>query len=74
MESNIIDRILYVANKAQIDKLLSRSKIDNVFLDYFIRYSVGGIISVIQTWLEHDLNESPKEIVQIINDINSFRP
>ena len=74
MESNIIDRILYVANKAQIDKLLSRSKIDNVFLDYFIRYSVGGIISVIQAWLEHDLNESPKEIVQIINDINSFRP
>lgn len=74
MESNIIDRILYVANKAHIDKLLSRSKIDNVFLDYFIRYSVGGIISVIQAWLENDLNESPKEIVQIINDINSFSP
>ncbi|KOR26960.1 TetR/AcrR family transcriptional regulator [Clostridium sp. L74] len=72
MENNIMDRIIYVANKAEIDKLISSSKVDDVFLDYFIKYSVGGVFSVIQTWLENDLNESPQEIVNIINDIISF--
>jgi AcrR family transcriptional regulator len=74
MENNTIDRIIYVANKAQIDKLINNSKVDNVFLDYFIKYAVGGVVSVIQTWLENDLNESPKEIFNILNDINAFCP
>jgi AcrR family transcriptional regulator len=74
MENNIMDRIIYVANKAEIDKLVNNSKVDDVFLDYFIKYAVGGVVSVIQTWLENDLNESPKEIVNIINDIISFHP
>ncbi|MGO5066078.1 TetR family transcriptional regulator [Clostridium sporogenes] len=72
MENNIMDRIMYVANKAEIDKLINSSKVDDVFLDYFIKYSVGGVFSVIQTWLENDLNESPQEIANIINDIISF--
>ncbi|ENK1243730.1 TetR/AcrR family transcriptional regulator [Clostridium sporogenes] len=72
MENNIMDRIIYVANKAEIDKLISSSKINDVFLEYFIKYSVGGVFSVIQTWLENDLNESPQEITNIINDIISF--
>ncbi len=59
MENNIMDRIIYIANKSEIDKLISSSKVDDVFLDYFIKYSVGGVFSVIQTWLENDLNESP---------------
>ncbi len=32
-----------------------------------MRYSVGGCISIIETWLENDLPESPEELVQIIN-------
>lgn len=67
-----MDRIIYVANKAEIDKLISSSKVNNVFLEYFIKYSVGGVFSVIQTWLENDLNESPQEITNIINDIISL--
>jgi AcrR family transcriptional regulator len=74
MENNIMDRIIYVASKAEIDKLVRGSKVNDVFLDYFIKYSVGGVVSVVQTWLENDLNESPKEIVNIINDIISFQP
>ncbi|WP_322459661.1 TetR-like C-terminal domain-containing protein, partial [Clostridium perfringens] len=66
MENNIMDRIVYVASRAEIDKLVNNSKVDDVFLDYFIKYSVGGVVSVVQTWLENDLNESPKEIVRII--------
>ncbi|HBA03848.1 MAG TPA: TetR family transcriptional regulator, partial [Clostridium sp.] len=50
------------------------SKVDDKFLDYFIKYSVGGVVSVVQTWLDNDLKESPKEIVNIINSIISFRP
>ncbi|WP_346890353.1 TetR/AcrR family transcriptional regulator [Clostridium sp. UBA1056] len=72
MKNDIIDRIIYIASKSKIDKLVSSSKVDDMFLDYFIKYSVGGVISVVQAWLENDLNESPKEIVNIINNITSF--
>ena len=74
METDLMDRIIYVASKSEIDKLVSSSKIDDVFLDYFIKYTVGGVVSVIQTWLENDLNEPPKEIVRIINNIIAFHP
>jgi len=74
MENNIMDRIIYVASKSKIDKLVRNSKVDDNFLDYFIKYSVGGVVSVVQTWLDNDLKESPKEIVHIINNIISFRP
>lgn len=69
-----MDRIIILANKADIDKLISSSKVDDVFLDYFIKYNVGGVFSVVQTWLENDLNESPEEIVAIINNIIAFHP
>ena len=69
-----MDRIIYLANKAKIDMLISNSKVDDVFLDYFIKYTVGGVFSVIQTWLENDLQESPKDIVDLINNINSLYP
>lgn len=74
MKNDIIDRIIYIASKSKIDKLVSSSKVDDMFLDYFIKYSVGGVISVVQAWLENDLNESPKKIVNIINNITSFHP
>lgn len=74
METNIMDRIIYVASKSKVDKLVSSSKVDDVFLDYFIKYTVGGVVSVIQSWLENDLNEPPKEIVKIINHIIAFNP
>lgn len=72
MDSDIMDRIVLLANKAEIDKLVSSSEVDNVFLDYFIKYNVGGVFSVVQTWLENDLKESPIEIVNIINNIVAF--
>jgi AcrR family transcriptional regulator len=74
METDLMDRIIYVASKSKIDKLVSSSKVDDIFLDYFIKYTVGGVVSVIQTWLENDLNEPPKEIVRIINHIIAFNP
>lgn len=73
MENNIMDRIIYIANKSKIEKLGRDSKMDDKFLDYYIKYSVGGVVSVIQTWLDNDLRESPKEIVNIINNITSFQ-
>lgn len=74
IENNLMDRIFLLARKAEIDKLISSSKVDDVFLDYFIKYNVGGVFSVVQTWLENDLNESPEEIVNIINNIVAFHP
>ena len=72
MESDIMDRILLVASKANIDKFISHSQVDDVFLDYFIKYTVGGVFSVVQTWLGNNLKESPEEIVAIINNIVAF--
>ena len=69
-----MDRIILLANIAEIDKLINSSNVDDVFLDYFIKYSVGGVLSVVQTWLENDLNESPEEIVAVINNIYAFHP
>ena len=67
-----MDRILLVASKANIDKFISHSQVDDVFLDYFIKYTVGGVFSVVQTWLNNDLKESPDEVVAIINNIVTF--
>lgn len=69
----IIDRILYIASKANLEELFSNSnEFEKSYFDYLIRYSVGGILAIIQTWLENDLTESPKEIVEIINNINKI--
>ena len=69
-----MDRIIYLANKAEIDKLINNPKVNPIYIDYFIKHSVGGIFSVIKSWLDNDLKESPKEIVNIINEINHYLP
>ena len=74
-DGRIIDRILYIASKAKLEQLFGNSnEFDKSYLDYLIRYSVGGILAIIQVWLENDINESPREIVKIINDINKMSP
>ncbi len=72
MESNLMNRIIYLANQAEIDKLINSPKVNPIYIDYFIKYSVGGIFSVIKSWLDNDLKESPQEIVNIINEINHY--
>jgi len=65
-----INIIINVVSKAyQISYL-----VDDVFLDYFIKYNVRRVFCVVQTWLENDSNESPEEIVSIINNIVAFHP
>lgn len=73
-ESNIMDRIIFVANKAEINRLFGNLKVDNVFLDYFIKYSVGGVLAIVKTWLENDLRESPQDIVLLIDAITKYNP
>ena len=64
----IIDRILYIINKANIKQILCESnRFDKSNFDYLIRYAVGGVLAIIQFWLENDANESAKEMVSIIN-------
>lgn len=69
-----MDRIIHIANKTEIYMLINSSKFDDVFLDYFIKYNVGGIFALVQSWLENDLNESPQEIVNLINNTSAFHP
>ncbi|WP_366013768.1 TetR-like C-terminal domain-containing protein [uncultured Clostridium sp.] len=72
-DNRILERILSVASKADFEKLCSNSsEFIKSNIDYFIRYSVGGCISIIQAWLENDLPQSPSELVEIINNINTF--
>lgn len=72
-DGRIIDRILYIASKANLEPLFDKSnEFDESHFDYLIRYSVGGILAIIQVWLENNLKESPREIVKIINNINKL--
>lgn len=72
-DNRILERILSVASKADFEKLCGNSnKFIKSNMDYFIRYSVGGCIYVIQGWLENNLPHSPLELVKIINSVNSF--
>jgi AcrR family transcriptional regulator len=71
-DSKILDRILYVANKANLDKIINTPGFTDAYLNYLLKYAIGGIIAVVQTWLENDLVESPRELLAIINNINRF--
>lgn len=75
-DSRILNRILYIARNANLQQLIDSSthskKFDETRMEYLIKYSVGGTLAVIQNWLENDLIESPKEITEIIDDINKF--
>ena len=72
-DGRIIDRILYIASKANLELLLYDSdEFDMSNFNYLIRYSVGGVLAIIQFWLENDALESPREIVNIINSANKL--
>ncbi|MCR1955640.1 TetR/AcrR family transcriptional regulator [Clostridioides mangenotii] len=72
-DSRILNRILYVARKTDIERIFKSSgDFNNIYLDYSIKYAVGGTFAIIQSWLEGDLTESPEEIVEIINSIHQF--
>ena len=71
--SKILDRILYIAHKINLDKVIRNSNVDEVYLDYLIRYSIGGILSIIQTWLENDLKESPDDLVNFLNNVVNYK-
>lgn len=72
-DSSILNHILNIANKIDIGKLFNNNNLINeAIANYYMRYSVGGCISIIETWLENDLPESPSELVQIINGINKI--
>lgn len=67
--SRVLDRILYIAHKLEIDTLIGDLVIDDVYMDYLIKYSIGGILSVIQVWLENDLRESPSDLVNFLTNV-----
>ena len=72
-KDGIIDRIIDITNKANLRNLFYKSnEFNDSHFDYLIRYSVSGILAIIQVWLRNNLKESPKEIVKIINNINKL--
>lgn len=72
-DGRIIDKILDITSKANLKLLLCNLDEFNISnFDYFIRYSVGGVLAIIQFWLENDTLESPKEIVNIINNASTL--
>lgn len=72
-DSRIINRIIYLARKADIEYVVHQSnEFNDAHIDYLISHTVGGTFSIIQTWLEGDLTESPKELMEIVNNITMF--
>ncbi|MDA3730270.1 TetR/AcrR family transcriptional regulator C-terminal domain-containing protein [Niameybacter massiliensis] len=70
--SQLLDRILYIAHKADIESLVQSPELDGVFLDYLIKYSIGGILSVIQVWLQNGLKESPADLVKFLSNMSTY--
>lgn len=74
-DSSILNRILDIAKEIDVMTLFNDKNIINKEIaNYYMRYSIGGCLSIIETWLENDLPQSPKELVKIINDINRLTP
>lgn len=72
-DNSILNRISEIANTIDVSKVFNNSNLENKTLaNYYMRYSVGGCLSIIETWLLNDLPESPKELVVIINKINKI--
>ena len=67
MDSRILNRIFFIAGKIDVESMIKEN--DKVYLDYLLKYSIGGIIAIIQNWLESGLKEEPEVIVDIINRV-----
>lgn len=72
-DNKLVDKLLFIANKANLEQIYNGSEqFNKSYSNYYIRYIVGGCISIIQTWLDNDLPESPSEIMKIINSISTM--
>lgn len=70
-DNKLLDKLIYISNQADLDQLYTLSnKLDKSYSNYYIKYVIGGCIAIIQTWLENDLPESPKEVVEIITSVS----
>lgn len=75
-DSRVLNRILDLARKTNMQELINNSnqsdKFNEAHIEYLIKYSVGGTLAIIENWLENNLIESPEELIEIITDINRF--
>ena len=65
MDSRILNRIFFIADKIDVESMLNEK--DKIYIDYLLKYSIGGVIAIIQNWLEAGLKEEPEFILDIIN-------
>ena len=72
-DTKLLDKLIFIASKANLDHIYAASdNFDKSYYNYYIRYIIGGCISIIETWLENDLPESPSEVVKIINSVSTL--
>lgn len=72
-DTRILNRIFSIASKVDFETLIIKAEgFDKRYLDYLIKYTVSGTISIVQTWLENDFKESIEDIIEIMNSINKF--
>lgn len=70
MDPKILNRIFLIADKIDLKSMVKDE--DKVYTDYLIKCSVGGIIAIIQNWLEGGLKEEPEFILDIINRVRKI--
>lgn len=70
MDSNILNHIFLIADKIDVERLLNEE--DKIYVDYLLKYCIGGIVAIIQKWLNGGLKEDPEIILNIINRVKKI--
>lgn len=68
----ILKRIFYIANQDNINRMrVNISEKNSDYIDYLTRFAVNGTIGIVESWLQNDLKQSPRELAELIHNILS---
>lgn len=59
-------RVMMIAHQFTVQSWMNNNNIDKEISEYISMFVVSGSIHVIKSWLENDMNKSPKEMAEIV--------
>lgn len=59
-------RVMQIARNHTVKRLVFENDLDSQISEYASLFAVSGSVTVIESWLENGMEESPKEMAQVI--------